>query len=290
MKRLLTFAVLLFLALSSFSTEIDITSPAATNVTQTKATLSADFPDASAVHGFQYKYGTIPTRTDFFNYATINTCDPLTFTQGSTAWRSVPRMGWVESPNDDPSSTLNAEFSTNFTLTETTEISFDWQVNSEENIGVLSFYVDGTIVKSITGETEFETVRQSLGEGNHTLKWVYKRTTSENSGLGIGRVKNLNVQNTTAGAWIDAPATSSSLLLEHLYPSQDYIFRAYSSSGGEMVYSTIQPFKTKSISLGNPTVVNTTQTTATFECDVNPGDAEVQAGFIFNYYCPLKLK
>jgi len=244
--------------------------------------LSADFPDASAVHGFQYKYGTIPTRTDFFNYATINTCDPLTFTQGSTAWRSVPRMGWVESPNDDPSSTLNAEFSTNFTLTETTEISFDWQVNSEENIGVLSFYVDGTIVKSITGETEFETVRQSLGEGNHTLKWVYKRTTSENSGLGIGRVKNLNVQNTTVGAWIDAPATSSSLLLEHLYPSQDYIFRAYSSSGGEMVYSTIQPFKTKSISLGNPTVVNTTQTTATFECDVNPGDAEVQAGFIFN--------
>ena len=280
MKHIIQFltALLVLLPASKVSADSSVTTQQPTDATQTRVTLQAAFADGSTENGFQYKYGTIPSVGDFFKYLATATCDPLTITQGRTSWNYVARQKWVESPTSS-ASTLNAEFSTTVTLTEETTISFDWQVNSEENIGMLQFYVDGTAVKSITGVTDFATVKYSLSAGSHTLKWAYSRSSAENTGLGIGRIKNLNVQNTTAGTWIDTPAAGSSLRLTALYPSQQYLFRAYSKVGGDTVYSDIKQFETTSVSIGKPTVT-TTQTTATLSCDVNPGDAEVETGFV----------
>lgn len=277
MKRLLSLSVLLLMTIASFADGADMTLKDATNVTQTKATLSAEFPDLSAPHGFQYKYGTIPERTEFFKYATAATCDPLTFTQGSKAWRQVESQGWVESCYDKTSPSLTSEFSTTVTLTESTPITFEWKVSSQENTGKLQFVVDGTVVSSITGETNFTTVSYNLDAGKHTLKWQYVRTTTETIGDGIGQLRNINIQNTTKGEWIDVSTTSSTVQIENIYPSQNYVFRAYSTDNEEITYSIIRQFNTKDISLGDPRVINTTQTTATVECDIEHGDADVKA-------------
>ena len=277
---MITAALLSLLTSVRVMADSSVTTEQPTDATQTRVTLQAAFADGSTENGFQYKYGTIPSVSNFFKYLATATCDPLTITQGSTAWLKIAsqEQKWVESPSSS-ASTFNAEFSTTVTLTKETTISFDWQVSSEENIGKLQFYVDGTAVESITGETDFATVTYSLRAGSHTLKWAYSRSSAENTGQGIGRVKNLNVQNTTAGTWIDAPATGSSLRLTALYPSQQYLFRAYSKVGGETVYSDIKQFETTSVSIGIPTVT-TTQTTATLTGTVNPGDAEVETGYI----------
>lgn len=67
MRKKITFKVLaaLLLAVITTTARAQIVLHEATDVTQTKATLSADFPDPSAPHGFQYKYGTLPEIDEF---------------------------------------------------------------------------------------------------------------------------------------------------------------------------------------------------------------------------------
>ena len=151
-------------------------------------------------------------------------------------------------------------------------------MSSQENVGKLRFLVDGKVALSITGETEFETVSYNIATGKHTLKWQYVRTATESVGDGIGQLRNLNIQNTTEGEWLDWPVTGVTTRLENIYPSQDYLFRAYSVSDDKKEYSSIHQFRSLDISLGTPRVVSKTQTTATIECDVDAGDAEVEVG------------
>ena len=272
-------SMLLIGMLFPMSMQAQIVLHEATDITQTRATLSADFPDPSEPHGFQYKYGTLLELDAFAAFLLTPTSDPVTFTQGTKGWRTVNSRGWIESYYDDTSSSFTSDFSTTITLTETTPITFEWKVSSQENVGKLQFLVDGKVALSITGETEFETVSCNIAAGKHTLKWQYVRTATENVGDGIGQLRNLNIQNTTEGEWLDWPVTGATTRLENIYPSQDYLFRAYSVSDDKKEYSSIHQFRSLDISLGTPRVVSKTQTTATIECDVDAGDAEVEAGF-----------
>ena len=292
LKSMLGVLSLLCVALPIQADDV-VTTEQPTDATQTKVTLKANFLEGADKNGFQYKYGTIPERTEFVNLAIAPTGDPLVFKQGTKAWNGRKSAGWVESYYDTSASTLTSEVSTTFNLTSFTWISFEWQVSSEEGIGKLHFVVDGTIVQTITGETEFETVTYDLSAGEHTLAWRYVRTAAENAGLGLGRLKNLNVQNTTEGTWIDVPAEGNSVQLTGLYPSQEYLFRAYSAKKTGMVsnpggpvykytYSDIKQFGTKGVSFSTPKVDATTQSTATVSCNVFPGDAEVETGIIID--------
>lgn len=274
-------AMAVFLSFTTISVLADdvVTTLPATDITQTKATLQAEFIEGSTSNGFEYKYGTIPELDDFASLLLTETSDPVTFTQGTKAWRAVNSRGWVESYYDNTSTSLTSDISTQFTVTEATPVTFEWSVSSQENVGKLQFLVDGTVVQSITGEVDFVAVSYELPAGQHTLKWQYKRSTTESTGDGIGKLRHLTIHNTTEGEWLNWPATSNTARLEYLYPSQNYLFRAYSTIGEKKVYSSIRQFRSLGISLGTPRVVSTTQTTATVECDVDAGDAEVETGF-----------
>ena len=274
-------AMAVFLSFTTISVLADdvVTTLPATDITQTKATLQAEFIEGSTSNGFEYKYGTIPELDDFASLLLTETSDPVTFTQGTKAWRAVNSRGWVESYYDNTSTSLTSDISTQFTVTEATPVTFEWSVSSQENVGKLQFLVDGTVVQSITGEVDFVAVSYELPAGQHTLKWQYKRSTTESIGDGIGKLRHLTIHNTTEGEWLNWPATSNTARLEYLYPSQNYLFRAYSTIGEKKVYSSIRQFRSLGISLGTPRVVSTTQTTATVECDVDAGDAEVDAMF-----------
>ncbi|WP_300848397.1 hypothetical protein, partial [uncultured Duncaniella sp.] len=70
LKRMMSVLAIL-VGLSNSSAQIALHE--ATDITQTKATLSADFPDASADHGFQYKYGFLPEIDEFSKSALLPT-------------------------------------------------------------------------------------------------------------------------------------------------------------------------------------------------------------------------
>ena len=67
--------VLLIIVITQSSAQIVLHEP--TDITQTKATLSAEFPEGSTKHGFQYKYGTLPKIDDFSQLALSPTSDPV---------------------------------------------------------------------------------------------------------------------------------------------------------------------------------------------------------------------
>ncbi len=278
MKRI---AVFLFWAiinslLSDLSAQQVTTGPVG-NITQTRATLYGQFADGSTQKGFEYKYGTLPTLDAFATQLLTATSDPVVFTQGSKPWRTVSSQGWVESYYDLTSALLTSDFSTTVTFSKRTDVSFQYRVSSQEDMGKLQFVVDGNIVLNVSGEKTgaFATMIEA---GKHTLKWQYVRTSVESVGDGVGQIRNLEMHNTTPGEWIDC-SMSPEARLSNLYPGQNYLYRAYGTVNGYKVYGSVRQFRTLGISIGTPRVVNTTQTTATVECDVDAGDAAVEAGF-----------
>lgn len=255
----------------------------ATNVTQTKAVLSAEFPDLNDEHGFQYKYGILPIIDDFSRLALSPYSDPVQLNTNENPWSARTVKGWVESRGNlavGEVSVMSAEV----IFSEPTTVYFEWSVDSEEGIGVLSFVVDGQSVFEVSGAVDFTNMSYQVAEGKHTLQWQYKKTAVTNVGLDIGKVRNINLQNTTKGEWITQATNSNELVLSSLYPSQYYIFRAYSGNQ-ETIYSNIKSFETTSV----PTPVfistkDTTQTKARIEYEFADISSEVEMGIIVSTY------
>lgn len=67
----------------------------------------------------------------------------------------------------------NSYFST--TIAGPGELSFYWKASSQYNSDFLQFYVDGTLINQISGETDWYLVNHSLGDGSHSLMWQYTK-------------------------------------------------------------------------------------------------------------------
>lgn len=263
--------------LSSVGASAQIVLHDATDVTQTKATLSADFPDLSAEHGFQYKYGTLPELDDFSRLALAELSDPVLLATSENAWSARTVKGWVESKSGLTAG-QSSVMSATVTFFEQTEVSFEWSVDSEEGIGILSFIVDGSTVDSISGEVGFTTVTYTASAGEHTFQWQYKKSAATNVGLDIGMVRNINFQNTMEGEWkiysIVNPKGLSPSAIPVLFPGKDYVFRAFQSISGNREYSMIKHFRTLPVSIGTASLASVTQSTATIVCNATLGDAD----------------
>ena len=268
------FVVMILYGLLNLSAQITLHEAA--NVTQTKATLSADFPDLYSEHGFQYKYGTLPEIDEFSKVALAPISDPVQLATSANAWSARTIKGWVES-NSNLSVGQSSVMSAKVKFSETTIVTFEWSVDSEESIGVLSFIVDGETVREISGFVDFTEVSYQVSEGEHTLKWQYKKTAATNVGLDLGKVRNINLQNTTAGAWISTTTPSSEIKIENLYPNQSYIFRAFCSGTN---VSSLKSFSTEPIFVEDTKVLSTTQVTATLQTQFVSGDANVNTGYL----------
>lgn len=256
-----------------------------TDITQTRATLTAQFADGSTQNGFQIKYGTLLPLSTFAQYALSASSDPVDFSHSSLAWKEVTSKGWVESYYDGksgPAAGTPSEFTTTVTLTEPTLVRFEWMVASEEGIGFLSFRVDDQEIAAISGMTmtDFATVEHTVAAGEHTLVWRYQKSADSNIGLDLGRVRNICLLNTTPGEWIDWAATDDSARVTGLYPGQQYLFRAYSDVDNGRLFSTLRQFSTPDVSIGTVAVSGITQTKASLSSDMDMGDAEVRRGFL----------
>lgn len=270
--HILRWSLTLLVALGGYAlSNAQITLHEATNITQTKATLSADFPDLSVEHGFQYKYGTLPEIDDFSKLALSPLSDPVQInTTGNYAWSARTAKGWVESKSGlsvGQSSVMSA--TVNFA--EPTEVTFEWSVDSEEGFGILSFIIDGETVNEISGAVDFTKVSYAATAGEHTLQWQYKKSTATNVGLDLGMVRNINLQNTTEGEWITESTIASELQLLNLYPGKSYLFRAYNNT----TFSNVKAFKTIAINIKD-IEAETTQSKIKLSSIVEAGDASIK--------------
>ncbi|NLF56887.1 MAG: S8 family serine peptidase, partial [Candidatus Hydrogenedens sp.] len=73
-------------------------------------------------------------------------------------------------------------------------VSFWWRVDSEEDYDFLEFHVDGEPQAAISGLLDWAQETHSLGEGVHTLEWVYSKDTYVFSGLDAGWVDQVSVE------------------------------------------------------------------------------------------------
>ena len=74
-----------------------------------------------------------------------------------------------------------------------TEISFYKKVSSELNYDFLEFYIDDQISNAWSGEVDWSLEKYSLNKGMHTLKWVYTKDVSYNSGQDCAWVDNIKL-------------------------------------------------------------------------------------------------
>lgn len=248
----------------------------ATDVTQTKATLSADFPNLNVEHGFQYKYGTLPEIDEFSRLALSSVSDPVQINTTGNAWSARTVKGWVESKSNlsvGQASIMSAKVK----FSEPTTVTFEWSVDSEEGIGILSFIVDGKTVREISGAVDFTQVSYQATAGEHTLQWQYKKTEATNVGLDLGFVRNIDLQNTTEGEWQNISTSGSDAIIKTLTPGFNYIYHAY--SGTE--HSRLMTFKTKDVSIQKVNI-RPTQSKANITCSFDKGDATARTGYVIS--------
>jgi thermolysin len=75
-------------------------------------------------------------------------------------------------------------------------LSFYWRVSSEQGWDYLIFYIDGSTMDAISGESGWENMTCTISSGTHTCKWSY--------------VKDMSVASGSDAAWLDEVVWTSS--------------------------------------------------------------------------------
>jgi hypothetical protein len=68
--------------------------------------------------------------------------------------------------------------------------SFDWKVSSEPDRDLLAFYLDGSLVGSISDQTPWATVPTEITTGVHHLEWTYTKDGQTSAGNDCGWIDN----------------------------------------------------------------------------------------------------
>ncbi len=277
------FAALVF-AIITMSANAQIVLHEATDITQTKATLSADFPDLNSEHGFQYKYGTLPEIDEFSKVALSQHSDPVQLKANN--WKSRSVKGFVENISGQ-----NGTITATLTLYKAATISFDWSIDAQEGCAYLRFCKEAGVgssyieVDRITGTQPFSTYSIQLSEGIHHLQWEYCQISPSSVGLDIAQIKNITIENSLPGEWKYISTPTPVATLDNLIPHSEVLYRAFENGTGSL--SRIGTFKTDSTEILPYQLSGLTQTTATITRSVGSTEAPLQKGANYMYIHPL---
>lgn len=113
------------------------------------------------------------------------------------------------------------------TVTGAGMLSFSWKVSSEEGYDFLRFEVDAIEQATISGEAGWIQQGVRLGEGMHSLRWVYSKDLSLSGGLDRGWVDNVS--------FVPDVLLPSVLSGAAKLPTGEFQFRVDGSPGGAYV-------------------------------------------------------
>jgi hypothetical protein len=91
-------------------------------------------------------------------------------------------------------------------------VTFNWKISSEASRDTLTFLVNGEVRDTISGETAWATKTYPLGDGWHTLQWIYAKDVSGNAGSDAAWVDRVRVEPTQ---WTQVATTGPSAQGSH---------------------------------------------------------------------------
>jgi hypothetical protein len=90
-------------------------------------------------------------------------------------------------------------FQTTIDVDAGSTLTFWYKVSSETNYDFFKFYVDGTAVKSESGEKSWTEFTYDLTEGSHTLKWAYEKDYSVSGGSDTAWIDDIVIESPESG-------------------------------------------------------------------------------------------
>lgn len=113
------------------------------------------------------------------------------------------------------------------------ELSFEWSVSSEENTDdpaspydALYLYLDGALIKFISGDVAYTTEKVEFTEGEHRITWVYRKDPATSEGDDNGHIRNVTFTPTEVTTPTPVAPTPTNP-------------KARSSSGGSMAWLSL---------------------------------------------------
>ena len=171
----------------------------------------------------------------------------FTSTTSNYAWEEI--NGVYRSGNYNVNSSTSTMKSDEFTLTESSDISFDWAVSSESSSYDYLYYTiykDGTALSGTgtstkiggytSSDTEenltYKTVTKTLEAGTYYIEFSYRKDGSGNYGLDRGYVKKLTIPGYGEDKTMEDSTFESGTnkLSKNIYVKPHYIFKGWSLS------------------------------------------------------------
>ncbi|MFA5414208.1 MAG: PKD domain-containing protein [Methanoregula sp.] len=162
-------------------------------------------------------------------------------------------------------------------------LSFFWNVSSERSYDFLQFYLDGVMIDKISGE-QLSWVQKaySLGSGNHSVRWVYTKDSTQSHGSDCGWVDRIATPSPSPVAPVanftgaptsgTAPLTVSFTDRSTNYPTAwNWSFGDGSSSNLQNPNHTYSNAGTYTVSLSATNSAGSTTKTMTHYIAVSPG-------------------
>ena len=115
------------------------------------------------------------------------------FSETAVPWR-IDTGSYSTAPGSARSGTIGDNGTTTLKTTVRGKgtLTFKWKASSEQNYDKLNLYVDGSLVTSISGSTNWTTYTRTISaEGSHTVEWRYTKDGSASSGSDCGWVDDV---------------------------------------------------------------------------------------------------
>ncbi|HQO09871.1 MAG TPA: C25 family cysteine peptidase [Clostridiales bacterium] len=115
--------------------------------------------------------------------------------EGDKTWTSDASQVYAGSYSARSGAISNNETSTMYTICDVVnpgDLSFYYWTSTEANYDALSFYMDGTLLKKVSGiSSGWKFLTFAIPEGEHIFKWTYKKDGSAYSGEDCVRIDNI---------------------------------------------------------------------------------------------------
>jgi secreted trypsin-like serine protease len=136
---------------------------------------------------------TIADISDIANQANFPNSNSQWFTGGDAPWNILTNSEILQSQkiNHSQESVLIATFTSNGRL------AFDWAVNSELGYDLLDVNINGQLIDSISGSTDYKTQSYFLGKALNTVIWRYKKDETITRGTDLASIRKVTFETMT---------------------------------------------------------------------------------------------
>ncbi|MCJ7449863.1 MAG: T9SS type A sorting domain-containing protein [Bacteroidales bacterium] len=139
--------------------------------------------------------------TETFESGNLSSSAPFVWvTSDPVKWEitnEVPHTGTYSICSGRISDNGKSEISLNIVTSENDLINFAYKVSSEKGFDFLRFYIDGSLISSWSGESDWSIASYPIQKGSHTLKWAYEKDDYFQKGADRSWIDDIFLPNST---------------------------------------------------------------------------------------------